>query len=206
MSGAEHDEHALSADAGRRIGVDTVEALVRKQLATALGGRRGMLEAAVPGIIFTVLWLTTDDLRLAHVLSDDQDEIFQGLVVKTADGHRYAAATQIGATLRRTSTYRTVMPQLRAVPGRGLGYGALRYLTATSGLADRPAATLGPSGPLSARFAASKRLPTAGTPARSGSTRCVPSPDVSLRCWPICSCASAARTSAAKSANVTSIS
>ena len=32
---------------------------------------------------------------VAHVLSDDQDEIFQGLVVKTAEGHRYAAATQI---------------------------------------------------------------------------------------------------------------
>jgi sporulation protein YlmC with PRC-barrel domain len=32
---------------------------------------------------------------VAHVLSDDQDEIFHGLVVKTADGHRYAAAAQI---------------------------------------------------------------------------------------------------------------
>ena len=32
---------------------------------------------------------------VAHVLSDDRDEIFQGLVVQTPDGHRYAAATQI---------------------------------------------------------------------------------------------------------------
>jgi hypothetical protein len=32
---------------------------------------------------------------VAHVLSDDQDEIFQGLVVQTGEGHRYAAATQI---------------------------------------------------------------------------------------------------------------
>ena len=32
---------------------------------------------------------------VAHVLSDDRDEIFQGLVVQAADGHRYAAATQI---------------------------------------------------------------------------------------------------------------
>ena len=28
--------------------LDTVEAVVRRQLATALGGRRGMVEAAVP--------------------------------------------------------------------------------------------------------------------------------------------------------------
>jgi Protein of unknown function (DUF3159) len=45
--------------------VDTVEAVVRAQLSRALGGRRGMVEAAVPTIVFTVLWLTTKDLRWA---------------------------------------------------------------------------------------------------------------------------------------------
>lgn len=44
---------------------DTVEALVRRQLATALGGRRGMVEAAAPTLLFTALWLTTHELRLA---------------------------------------------------------------------------------------------------------------------------------------------
>jgi hypothetical protein len=47
----------------------TVEELVRRQLATALGGRRGMLEAAVPTIAFTALWLTTRELRLALAVS-----------------------------------------------------------------------------------------------------------------------------------------
>jgi hypothetical protein len=47
----------------------TVEEVVRKQLASALGGRRGMLEAAVPTIAFTVLWLTTRELRLALAVS-----------------------------------------------------------------------------------------------------------------------------------------
>lgn len=42
--------------------VDTVEALVRRQLATALGGRRGFLEAAVPGLVFTIVWLPTKDV------------------------------------------------------------------------------------------------------------------------------------------------
>jgi hypothetical protein len=47
----------------------TVEELVRRQLATALGGRRGMLEAAVPTIAFTALWLTTRELNLALAVS-----------------------------------------------------------------------------------------------------------------------------------------
>lgn len=49
--------------------VETVEAVVRRQLSQALGGRRGMIEAAVPTITFTVLWLTTKDLRTALVVS-----------------------------------------------------------------------------------------------------------------------------------------
>jgi hypothetical protein len=47
----------------------TVEEVVRKQLASALGGRRGMLEAAIPTIAFTALWLTTRELRLALAVS-----------------------------------------------------------------------------------------------------------------------------------------
>lgn len=43
----------------------TVEAVVRAQLAKALGGRRGMVEAAVPTLLFTVVWLTTKQLPWA---------------------------------------------------------------------------------------------------------------------------------------------
>lgn len=49
------------------IGVDTVEALVRRQLANALGGRRGTIEAALPGLVFTLLWLPTKQVQLALV-------------------------------------------------------------------------------------------------------------------------------------------
>ena len=49
--------------------VDTVEAVVRAQIARALGGKRGMIEAAVPTIVFTALWLTTKELRLALTAS-----------------------------------------------------------------------------------------------------------------------------------------
>lgn len=47
------------------VSVETVEALVRAQMATALGGRRGMVEAGIPGILFTILWLATKDLTTA---------------------------------------------------------------------------------------------------------------------------------------------
>ncbi len=45
--------------------VHTVESVVRAQLSKALGGRRGMVEAAVPTLLFTVMWLTTRNLHLA---------------------------------------------------------------------------------------------------------------------------------------------
>lgn len=54
---------AASAD------VETVEQVVRAQLAKALGGRRGMLEAAIPTILFTVTWLVGDDLPTALIVS-----------------------------------------------------------------------------------------------------------------------------------------
>lgn len=47
----------------------TVEEVVRKKLSEALGGVRGMLEAAVPTIAFTILFLVLHDLRLAIIVS-----------------------------------------------------------------------------------------------------------------------------------------
>ena len=53
----------------RPVASETVEAVVRAQLSTALGGRRGMLEAAVPTILFTLTFLSTKELKLALVVS-----------------------------------------------------------------------------------------------------------------------------------------
>lgn len=47
----------------------TVEAVVREQLSKALGGRRGMTEAALPTILFTVTWLVGRDLAWALGIS-----------------------------------------------------------------------------------------------------------------------------------------
>src|SRR5512144_3067239 len=48
---------------------ETVEAVVRAQLARALGGRRGMLEAAVPTILFTLSFITTRSLERSLIVS-----------------------------------------------------------------------------------------------------------------------------------------
>jgi hypothetical protein len=53
------------ATANHPVGADTVEAAVRAQLSKALGGRRGMIEAAVPTLVFTLTFLPSRDLRLA---------------------------------------------------------------------------------------------------------------------------------------------
>ncbi|MGA9747867.1 MAG: DUF3159 domain-containing protein [Nocardioides sp.] len=58
-----------STPASEPVGTDTVESVVRAQLSKALGGKRGMLEAAVPTIAFTVTFLTTDSLRAGLYLS-----------------------------------------------------------------------------------------------------------------------------------------
>lgn len=47
----------------------TVEQVVRAQLAKALGGRRGIVESAVPTALFTVCFLVSDDIRLSLIVS-----------------------------------------------------------------------------------------------------------------------------------------
>ena len=49
--------------------IDTVEQLVRSKLSEALGGRRGIVESAVPTVLFTVLFVSTHDLKLSLTVS-----------------------------------------------------------------------------------------------------------------------------------------
>jgi hypothetical protein len=63
-SGSETARPAASTDAV----VDeqlSIEALVRQRLSHALGGRRGMLEGAVPTLGFTISWVASHHLKLS---------------------------------------------------------------------------------------------------------------------------------------------
>ena len=56
------------AGAGRP-DVTTVEQLVRRRLAEAFGGVRGVVESAIPTIVFTVSFLVSDELRQSLIVS-----------------------------------------------------------------------------------------------------------------------------------------
>ncbi|MEV6151441.1 DUF3159 domain-containing protein [Nonomuraea sp. NPDC052129] len=58
----------MSAEA-EEVAHDTVEAAVRAQLAKAFGGVRGIIEAAVPTIAFTLSWIITEDLKTSLIVS-----------------------------------------------------------------------------------------------------------------------------------------
>ncbi|GII27438.1 DUF3159 domain-containing protein [Planotetraspora mira] len=47
----------------------TVESAVRAQLSKALGGKRGIVEAAVPTVAFTAMWITTNELKASLIVS-----------------------------------------------------------------------------------------------------------------------------------------
>ena len=49
--------------------IDTVEQLVRARLAEAFGGRRGIVESAVPTVLFTVMFVSTRELRLSLIVA-----------------------------------------------------------------------------------------------------------------------------------------
>lgn len=44
---------------------ETVEAVIRHRLATAVGGWRGSLETAVPMVVFVIAWTITNDIRIS---------------------------------------------------------------------------------------------------------------------------------------------
>lgn len=59
------DAEASQRPESERAAHDTVEEVVRAQLAKALGGVRGVVEAAIPTIGFTVSWIATKELKLS---------------------------------------------------------------------------------------------------------------------------------------------
>ncbi|MGZ4426516.1 MAG: DUF3159 domain-containing protein [Nocardioidaceae bacterium] len=65
----EHPDATVRGNPPVVVAADTVESLVRAQLSKALGGKRGMLEAALPTIAFTVSFVSTKDLQLALTVS-----------------------------------------------------------------------------------------------------------------------------------------
>ena len=101
MTDDEHADHEEHEDHARPASVDTVEAVVRAQLSKALGGRRGMVEAATPTLLFTIVFLTTKELRIALALS---------------------VAAAVGLLVARLVQLSTVQFVVNALVGIGIGW------------------------------------------------------------------------------------
>ncbi|WP_461001734.1 DUF3159 domain-containing protein [Streptomonospora sediminis] len=63
--GAQEADGADGAENAKEVSEDTVEAVVRSQLSKALGGKRGMVETAIPTLSFTLAFMALEDLQLA---------------------------------------------------------------------------------------------------------------------------------------------
>ncbi|MCA1682348.1 MAG: condensation domain-containing protein, partial [Actinobacteria bacterium] len=71
-----------------------------------------------------------------------REDLFEGVDLSRTVGWFttiFPVALDVPADCDLGGLLKSVKEQLRAVPGRGLGYGALRYLTQSSGLADQAA-------------------------------------------------------------------
>ncbi len=113
------DEHGgRHAAEHEQVHVETVEAVVRRQLATALGGRRGMIEAAVPTLLFTGTYLTQHNLRLALTVS--------------------IAAAVLALVVRLVQRSSPQFP-LNALVGIGIGWLFVRLAASRGGDADAQA-------------------------------------------------------------------
>ena len=111
-------DHRTEGPAGRDHAppdADTVEAVVRAQLSKALGGRRGMAEAAVPTLLFTITWLVGRELTPALVIS------------------LAAALLLLGVRIAQRSTVQFVV---NALVGIGIGWLFVSLSARSGGSAD----------------------------------------------------------------------
>src|ERR1044071_4126319 len=69
MTPEPHEAHETGGGTGPRAGHEPVEQLVRARLSEALGGRRGIVEGAIPTLLFTLTFIITHELRLSLVVS-----------------------------------------------------------------------------------------------------------------------------------------
>jgi len=82
--------------AGSTVTTATVEAVVRAQLSSALGGRRGMVEAAVPTVTFTLLYVATKELRLAIAVSVVAVAVLLGVRLAQKGSVQYCVNALVG--------------------------------------------------------------------------------------------------------------
>ncbi|MGH3857181.1 MAG: condensation domain-containing protein, partial [Pseudonocardiaceae bacterium] len=134
-----------------RVGVNTVAStrsvsvrLDPEQTRALLQDVPGVYRTQVNDVLLAALgrvlagW-TGRERVLVDLEGHGREELFEGVDLSRTVGWFttiFPVAVELTDQQDWGLTLKSVKEQLRAVPGRGLGYGALRYLTETSGLAD----------------------------------------------------------------------
>jgi len=95
----------------------TVEELVRAQLSAALGGRRGIVEGALPTIGFTVSWITTHDLRLSLGLGIGMAVLLLVLRLAQRQSPRFVLNSLLGIIIASVFALRSGEAQDAFLPG-----------------------------------------------------------------------------------------
>jgi hypothetical protein len=125
-----HESDGVPED--RTTGATTVEALVRAQLSKALGGKRGMLEGAVPMLGFTVCWISSRDLRLSLIVSGALAVALLLLRLFQRSTVQFVVNSMIGIAIAAFFALRSGRPEDAFLPG--LIYNAV-YAVVLSGSA-----------------------------------------------------------------------
>lgn len=106
---------------------DTVEAAVRAQLSKALGGVRGMIEAAVPVIAFTGTYVVIEDVKLAVVAGIGAAVVLLGVRLAQRSSPQFVLNSLVGIAIAAFFALRSGKAEDAFLPGIMLnaGYAAV---------------------------------------------------------------------------------
>lgn len=119
--------------------VGTVESEVRAELGRRLGGPRGFLESAAPLVVFTVAYVTTDEIRTAVLTALVAATAAYGLRLLRRSDTTFARQGLIGIVVAVVFVLITGEPESAFLPGL-LQSGAWAVLLGTSLVVRWPAA------------------------------------------------------------------
>ncbi|MFI0350455.1 DUF3159 domain-containing protein [Actinomadura sp. 9N407] len=110
---------------------DTVEAAVRTQLSKALGGVRGMFEAAVPTIGFTLTYVLTDQVKTAVIVAVSVAVLLVVVRLAQRSNPQFVINSLLGIAVAAFFALRSGKAEDAFMPGIMInaGYGAVMILS-----------------------------------------------------------------------------